>query len=108
MLDKIAVILLFGLVAGCASTESVENDLLRFVGKNIKDAVAELGKPTHRYNMQNGTWQYHWTRQSSFSSSTGTSFLGVPLTKTKRKECSRVLIVDGQKNVVDYAIEGKC
>ena len=107
-MEKIWYVVLFGLMTGCVSTEEVDDALAVYVGKNVKEVVEELGTPSNIYNMQNGTWHYIWTEKSDFSKGIGTTFMGVPLSKKTLGECTKVLVVDKQKSVVDYAIEGKC
>ena len=107
-MGKIWFVVLSGLMAGCASTERVDDALAVYVGKSVKEVIEELGRPSNIYNMHNGTRHYIWTEKSNFSKGIGTTFMGVPLSKKTQGECTKVLVVDKQKFVVDYAIEGKC
>jgi hypothetical protein len=100
--------MMLGLLTGCASTASVENELASHVGKPVQTAFKTMGKPTKVYNLQDGTWHYLWTRASKLIKSGGTSFMGVPLSTASQRECTRVLIVDKQKQVIGYDMEGAC
>ena len=107
-MKRIWVVVLLALIAACASTEKVDEELAIYFGKNIKEVIEELGKPSNVDNMQNGTWQYRWTRESKFSKGIGASFMGVPLAKKTSNSCTKILIVDQRKIIVDYGTEGKC
>jgi hypothetical protein len=105
---KIFLVLVTALLVSCASTSTVNDELVGYLGKSIKDVSEELGRPTNVYNMQDGTWHYLWTTKSKLTKGGNTSFMGVPLSKSTQYECTRVLIVDKRKIVVGYDIEGKC
>ena len=104
---RILLALLTCLFMGCASTDRVDDDLAGFLGKNVKEATEELGRPTSIHNLQNGTWHYVWSKKSRFGG-TGTSVMGVSLSQGRQRECRRVLVVDSQKMVVNFESDGKC
>jgi len=105
---KIFVALVVAVLVSCASTSTVNDELVSHLGKNIQDVSEKLGRPTNVYNMQDGTWHYLWTQKSKLTKGGKTSFMGVPLSKSSQHECTRVLIVDRRKIVVGYDFEGKC
>jgi hypothetical protein len=107
-MTKPCLVLVAAILIGCASTATVDDELVGYLGKNIKDVSEELGRPSNVYDMQDGTWHYLWTRKSKLTKGGNTSFMGVPLSKSTQYECTRVLIVDKRKIVVGYDIEGKC
>ena len=106
-MSRILLALLTCLLIGCAATDRVDDDLARFLGKNVKDATEELGRPTSVHNLQNGTWHYVWLKKSRYAG-TGTSVMGITLSEGKQRECRRVLVVDRQKMVVNFESGGKC
>ena len=105
---KIFLALVVSILVGCASTSTVNDELVSHLGKSIKDVSEELGRPTNVYNMHDGTWHYLWTKKSKLVKGVKTSFMGVPLSKSSQPECTKVLIVDKRKIVVGYDFEGKC
>ena len=58
--------------------------------------------------MQDGTWHHVWIDNSNITNAASTSVLGIPVSISRRRECTRVLVVDKQKTVVGYHTEGKC
>ncbi|MFP6806756.1 MAG: hypothetical protein VB957_06190 [Pseudomonadales bacterium] len=107
-MEKFCLIILISLIVACTSTQHSDDELARFVGRNIDEVIEELGRPSSRYNMQDGTWQYLWTTESGYSSGMGSSIMGIPISSQSRGECTIVLVIDSQKSVVDYSTEGRC
>ena len=96
------------LATACATTEKVDDDLAAYLGKHINDVREELGRQSSIHNMQDGTWQYLWTERRKNYTGVGTSLMGIPLSTSSRYECTRILVVDKNKVVVDYGTEGDC
>ena len=96
------------LLSGCATQEVVEDELAPWVGKPVSEAIEAMGRPTNVTNMQNGTWEYSWRHQKSGSVGVGTTFMGLPVSKTTSDYCNKVLVTDRTKEVISYLIEGKC
>ncbi len=107
-MNPLVFLFIAGLLAGCASTAAIEEDLAKYVGSKVERAIEDLGKPAGVYNMQNGTWEYVWKKASSFSKGGGTTLMGVPVSSNSRSECNRVLVVNRQKDVLDFRVEGNC
>ena len=105
---RICLAALITLVTSCASQERVETKLAGFVGQNIQVAISELGRPSGTYDMQDGTWEYVWKLQPKTSTTANTSILGLPLSKSFKAECTKVLTTDREKRVTSYNTSGNC
>ena len=86
----------------------MEATLAVFVGQNIQVAISELGRPSGTYDMQDGTWEYVWNQQPKASTTANTSILGIPLSKSFKAECTKVLTTDREKRVTSYNTSGNC
>ncbi len=104
---SILIVVSVALISGCASTGNTDDELARFLGKSVKDVTAEIGRPDSVFNMQDGTWHYIWTETSGYSG-TGASVAGTSIFQGSPKECRRVLVVNKEKIVVNYNVEGRC
>lgn len=96
------------LLSACASQQQIESELASYIGSSIDSAVSELGRPSSRTDMQDGTWEYIWDQQSRNSTTASTSPLGIPIAKSFNKSCSRVLVTDQRKRVISYHTLGRC
>lgn len=107
-MEKIFLVLMVGLLAGCASTSNVEYELAGYVGSNIQDVYGKMGRPSKVYNLRDGTWHYIWTQKSKVVKTARSTVMGVPLSTSSQSECTKVLVVDKRKMVVGYDTEGNC
>ncbi len=102
----ISFALLLVLLTGCASQQQAESKLSAFMGRNIESAIDELGRPARKSDMQDGTWEYVWKDSPKSSSRASSSVMGVPLSKSFKKSCTRVLVTDEARRVVSYRTSG--
>lgn len=101
------------MLSACATTsnsgeQADPDELARFLGHELEQATDALGKPSAVYNMQDGTWHVLWTEDTGHSQGTNISWAGVEVIKGTPVECTRVLVVNREKRVIDFKYEGDC
>lgn len=100
-------------LSSCATTANSDKradpaDLARFLGQELDQATDVLGTPSAVYNMQDGTWHVLWTEDTGHREGAKISWAGIEVVKGDPVECTRVLVVNRQRLIIDYKYEGDC